>query len=518
MGFRRRGVRAAVGVLLVLPLAATAQTDSADTVPDGEETVRAEALEIIPGEDAAVMVGGRRYGGTIRVTGHGTGLAVVETVGLDDYLSGIQEVPFTWEPAALEAQAIAARTYLAWNLNRGRTADGRRYDYDICATDACQVYAGLEPRLSEGGDRWLAAVRATDSQILLYDGEPAVTYYSSTSSGRTRTVSDVWPDIDHPYLQAVDSPGESSPFSQWSWWLPSRIMGPLMRALDLAEGQLRRITTTVRADGEGPWTVSIVSDGATEEVDTWQLRGLMNRLGGVVAPTLLPSRRDDGRRYPQVILSPSYTITSYHLPVPGPPGVVTTYRVEGGGWGHLVGMSQYGAQAMAEDGADAAEILAHYYSGLEPVESPQYVPESVDVVLAVGAADLDLEVTGPVTVAIDGQDVAAEELGSWTMQASAGSIEVTSPEGLGLPPRLRPGTIGLAGGRLVLRPELTAAASVEWELTVDGEVVASYGPEPVDAGLLTIPFPTHAETVSLTIEAINAHGGHSIAFTYPGSG
>ena len=501
----------ALVLALLIPVPVGAQEEPAP------ETVRAEVLEIRPGPDAAVVVDGRRYGGTIRVSGHAGGLAVVETVPLDGYLAGIQEVPFTWEPAALQAQAIAARTYLAWNLNRGRADDGRRYDYDICATDACQVYAGLEPTLAEGGERWLDAVTSTDSQILLHEGEPAVTYYSSTSGGRTRTVTDVWPDIDLPYLKAVESPGEDSPFAAWSWRLPERVMTNLFRESGLAGGRLQEVVTTTKEDGEGPWTVSITSDTGTESVDTWSLRGILNSVGSGVAPALLPSLRADGQRYPQSILSPSYTIRPVRLPVPGP-GIVTTYQIAGKGWGHLVGMSQYGAQAMAEGGASAGEILGHFYTGLELVESPEFAPETVEVALVTGSETLDLEVTGPVTVSVDGRQVAADELGSWEMTADSGAIEVMTPVGLGLPPRLRPGTFGFSNGRLVLRPELTAAATVTWNLVVDGETVASFGPETVDAGFLTIPWPTRAESVTLTIEADNAHGGHIVSFSYPPDG
>jgi stage II sporulation protein D len=503
-----RGILVALVVLLLMPPALAQEEEPA------EETIRAEVLEIRPGPDAAVMVGGRRYAGTIRVSGHSTGLAVVETVPLDRYLAGIQEVPFSWEPAALRAQAIAARTYLAWNLNRGRTDSGRRYDYDICATDACQVYAGLEPTLGEGGDRWLEAVTSTDSQILLYDGEPAVTYYSSTTGGRTRTVTDIWPDIDLPYLQAVDSPGEDSPFAEWSWRLPSRVMASLFEEAGLAGGRLGEVSTTTTEDGGGPWTVEVTSDAGTEIVDTWSLRGILNRAGPAVAPSLLPSLRGDGKRYPQSILSPTYTISTVRLPVPGP-GVVTSYQIDGRGWGHLVGMSQYGAQAMAEEGASAAEILDHFYTGLDLVESPEFAPETVEVALVTESADLALEVTGPVSVSVDGRQVAADELASWQMTADSGAIEVRTPVGLGLPPRLHPGTIGFASGRLVLQPELTAAATVTWQLAVDDVPVASFGPEPVDAGFIPIPWPTHAETVSLTIEAHNAHGGQTITFEYP---
>ncbi len=506
-GTRAAALVASTLTAVVLAGAAVAQED-----PVGApEVVRASVVELRPAEGAAVVYQDRRYAGTMRVSGHGGGLAIVEAVSLDDYLAGIQEVPFSWEPAALEAQAIAARTYLAWTLARGRTETGRRYGFDICATDACQVYAGLEPRLGTGGDRWLAAVSATRDQILLYDGAPALTYYSSTSGGRTRTVGDVFVgDADRPYLQAVESPGEDSPFASWSWWLTSVTMQEVMEEAGLVSGRLLDISTTVTEDGEGPWTVQVSSEGGTRTVTTWELRGILNRAGPAVAPGLLPALRPDGPRYPQTILSPTFTMSSLEVPIPsplGPVGSFTLYEVQGRGWGHLVGMSQYGAQAMAGRGSSASDILAHFYGGLRPTESPGTIPDLVEVALATSASELDVNVTGPVTVLLDGEVVATDELGAWSMSADAGSVVVTAPVGLGLPPRIRPGRIYFDGLRLYLRPEVTAAADVEWRLSLDGTELASFGPEPMDAGLLMIPIPLQPGRLGLSITATNAHGG-----------
>ena len=480
------------------------------------EVVRADRVEISPAEDAAVVHDDRRYGGTMRVTGHSSGLALVETVGLDAYLAGIQEVPLSWEPAALQAQATAARTYLAWTLSRGRTSDGAALDYDICATDACQVYSGLEPVLGEGGDRWWEAVRSTGSEILLYEEEPARAYYSSTSGGRTRDVSDVWPDIDLPYLRAVVSPGEDSPFASWSWWLSEANMERVLDEAGLTEGELVDVTTTRTDDGGGSWTVTVSSEGATVTVDTWELRSILNAAGPAVVPDLLPAYRPDGPRYPQTILSPTYTIESHVVDVPGVPvDGFTVYVVEGAGWGHQVGMSQYGAQAMAEGGASAADILAHFYGGIRPTEAPDHVPDSVEVALATQEPELVLEATGPVTVTIDGRQVATDELGTWTMRAVDGSVEVTPPVGLGLPPDIRAGRVGFDGLVPVLHPEITVAARVEWRLEVDGEVVASQGPVTMEPGPLEIGVPIGADRVRLTISASNRHGGETVTIEAP---
>jgi SpoIID/LytB domain protein len=450
-----------------------------------------------------VVIDGRRYGGSVRVSGHRDGLAVVETVPVDDYLAGIQEVPLSWEPAALEAQVIAARTYLAWTLSRGRSGEARRLGYDICATDACQVYAGREPVLAPGGWRWREAIARTGGLILLYQGRPARAYYSSTSGGRTRTVSDVWPGIDLPYLVAVPSPAEDSPFTEWSWWLPAPLMERLLEEAGLIEGELESIETTVTADGEGPWTVTIRSSGGEHRLTTWELRGRINRAAAVL-PDQLPAFRPDGRRYPQAVLSGTYTISSLDLPL-GPLGQITLYRVKGRGWGHQVGMSQYGAQAMALAGAGAAEILGHYYGGLEPQAGGDWVPEAVEVLLASGAEELEVTVTGPVDVVADGVVIASGELGSWRLSADRGSLLVEAPVGLGIAPRLRPGRIGWHEGRWTVILEVTAAAEVSWEARTGATVVAASRPRPTDAGIIAIPLPEGAP-LQVRARAENAHG------------
>lgn len=479
---------------------------------DEPEVIRARVIEISVEPDEAIVFNGRRYAGPIRVSAHRSGVAVVESVSLDDYLAGIQEVPFSWEPEALKAQAIAARTYLAWSLLQGRSAQGQRYGYDICATDACQVYAGIEPSLAEGGARWLAAVQATADEVVTFEGAPIAAYYSSTTGGRTRNVGDVWPDIDLPYLVAVESEGEESPFVEWSWRLPTRPFASVLAEADLIEGELEAVTTTVTEDGGGPWTITIVSSGAEQTVDTWRLRSLLNAAGPRVLGGILPALRDDGRVYPQTVLSPSYTVESRVLPLPGLAGVsgIEIYEVNGRGWGHLVGMSQYGAQAMAKRGATAHEIVAHYYGNLTPAVAPELVPDRVQVALATASAEVGFEGTGPVSVTIDGRQIATEELGKWSMAADAGSISVQVPTGLGLPPRLQPAFVSFEDGRLVLKTELTSAATVEWRLEVDGREVGAFGPEQLDAGLFSVPIPVGGQRVELKIEASNRHGGHTI--------
>src|SRR5690606_29644184 len=104
-------------------------------------------------------------------------------------------------------------------------------------------------------------------------------------------VSDVWPDVDLPYLQAVESPGEDSPFAEWTWRLPAGHMERLLAEADLLHGPLVDVATTLQTDGEGPWTVTVISRDGEETVDTWTLRGILNGAGPVALPQHLPATR-----------------------------------------------------------------------------------------------------------------------------------------------------------------------------------------------------------------------------------
>jgi stage II sporulation protein D len=397
-------------------------------------------VELVPAPGTILSYEGRFYTGRLRVSGHAGGLAVVETVTLDQYLLGIREVPFAWHKEALRAQVVAARTYLAWTLQGGRSINGRRYDYDICATTACQVYSGVGDLDGSYGGRWVAAVHETADEILLYQGQPAQAVYSSTSGGRTRNAEDVWPGTDLPYLKAVDSPGEQSPFVTWGFELDSADMESLLAETGLLSGSLQGIDTIVTGDGEGPWRVVIESGRESRIIETWELRAMINRAAEAALPSRLPALRPNGQPYPQTILSPTYTIERIGFVEAGPDGeplrVTKGYGVSGRGWGHLVGMSQYGALAMAESGSGYQDILSHYYGGLQTVAAPEVLPGNVEVGLTVEVNEAVVAADGPVQVFFDGRPISDAALGTWRFASLDGQIQVTAPAGLGLPPRV----------------------------------------------------------------------------------
>jgi len=151
---------------------------------------------------------GRAYHGTLVVSSGGGRLAVVNAVDLEDYVRGVigDEMPHRWPLAALEAQAVAARSYALATMHPGRR-------FDLYADDRSQVYGGMGAETPGT----LYAATQTEGRILTWDGRVARTFFFSTSGGRTADVRDVWPKLgDIPYLRSVPDPYDGgSPVHTW---------------------------------------------------------------------------------------------------------------------------------------------------------------------------------------------------------------------------------------------------------------------------------------------------------------
>ena len=200
--------------------------------------------------------GARTYRGALRsaspVVG-GKARDTVNVLSMDDYLQGVipREMPASWLPEAVRAQAVAARTYATWSRDQYPT----RY-YQICDTSYCQVYGGQGAEDPRSND----AVTATANQILTYDGKPAFTQFSSSSGGWTSAGS-------VPYLTARADPYDDytgNPVHAWSTDLGAARIERAYPAL----GTLKGIQVT-RRDGNGDWkgrVWTLVLDGTKSDV------------------------------------------------------------------------------------------------------------------------------------------------------------------------------------------------------------------------------------------------------------
>lgn len=253
------------------------------------------------------------------------------------YLPGVVrgEMPATFEEEALKAQAVAERTYIYYHLQRGGKAN--HPDADVCMDHTCcNAWTGAEQAAQKWGEQAEAyeakiqeAVRATDGQVMLYNGQLILAAFHSSSDGVTASCRDVWVQ-DLPYLASVASPesGESVP-NYYS-----------VREFTAAEFQKIMRAAHAQADFSGApetWITDPVRNGS-DRVETITIGGM------TVEGTEV--RRLYGLR------SASFTAEA----------TAETVRFHVTGYGHGVGMSQYGANTLASEGKTWQEILHWYYT------------------------------------------------------------------------------------------------------------------------------------------------------------
>lgn len=374
---------------------------------------------------ALELADGRRYLDTLELRLTGSDQRLINDLTVDDYVAGVAEMPGRWAGEALKAQAVAARTY-AWYQAELGTFQGR--GYDICDTVACQVFAGASPQEDgDAGARWRAAVDLTSGEVLLDgSGRPILARYFSTSGGRTLGNEVVFPSSGpRPYLVATDDPYDAiSPYHRWQVTFTRDEFETILEA-----GQRLAATVPVASierlgDVDLPGAPIRVTgqDGTQVELGSVEFRRFVSRVAPARFPDRFPTMRADGLRpLPATLPSSRFTVDV------GEDEVV----VDGRGWGHGVGMGQYGARGRAEDGASYHEILAAYYGGLAPTATDD-LPERVRVGLsraAVGSVMGDR----PMTIAADGEVVAEHASGPWALTREGASVRLTAPPGWGEP-------------------------------------------------------------------------------------
>jgi stage II sporulation protein D len=298
-----------------------------------------------------------KYRGRVEIVRAPNGrIDIVNEVSFGEYLRGLAEVPPSWPPAALRAQSIAARSY-AFNELRHPPSSARRRGYDICASDQCQVYRGAAVELGAFGDRWAAAVDATAGQVLSYGGSPIQAFYFSTSDGRTRRS---FPGgAPKPWLPSVAGEDSDAPLARWTARIPLADLTAIMRDRgDWSGGAI----SSVSMNGD---TVTMRASGGTapRDVTRSEFRLALNNSGPCMFPDRYPTKgAADGGKLPQTIPSQTFSLATSGADV----------VARGRGWGHGVGMSQWGARSLAARGRGTASILRHYYgpATIERVTEP----------------------------------------------------------------------------------------------------------------------------------------------------
>lgn len=267
----------------------------------------------------------------------------VAEMTLEEYLPGVvsSEMPANFEVEALKAQAVAARTYALAHLRSiGGTGCSKNSKADLCDTVHCQVFESKDYRTSlwpeekkdEYWNKVVSAVKATEGEVLTYNGELVMNpQYFSTSGGKTEDAQTVF-GFSAPYLKSVDSPGEEI----------------ATKYKENYEFTYSNLATSINKNY--PKAKVTASDLHS------QLEILEKSEAGTVTKLKMGNIVIAGKDFRTMLglNSANFTIT-YNK---------DTVKIQCIGYGHGVGMSQWGANVMAQKGNDYKQILTHYYQGV----------------------------------------------------------------------------------------------------------------------------------------------------------
>lgn len=311
---------------------------------------RIEEVNIIPrGGGNRVRLGQARYRGILRIIPRGQITRTINIVYMEDYLRGVvpPEIgPRTEEELeAVKAQAVAARTYAMAHLKQ---YDGEPYDIKSSIMD--QLYHGVdvETRLVN------KSIDRTSGHVIMHHDKLINAYYHSTCGGRTDDIGDVWDKKEVPYLKSVED-GAACSWSKYYTWreiftekqLRGRIEQYLAsdRGRDLRIGPITDIIIGERSAGGRIAKLLIRTDRDVFRFQKDRIRWVIGRTSN--PDLILPSDRFDV----DIERDANENITR------------VTFR--GQGYGHGVGMCQCGAIGHAREGWEFADILTHYYTGVE---------------------------------------------------------------------------------------------------------------------------------------------------------
>lgn len=291
------------------------------------ENIGADGIKILPAGKTRIYIDGRQFRGEIDIIKSENGkLFVVNHIDLEEYLYGVlyHEVSHRWPIEVLKAQAVAARTYALYQ----KLVSKNKY-FELTSDIYSQVYGG---RTSE---RWRTnkAVNLTVGRVLTYDGKVFPSYYHATCGGYTSDASTIW-NIDVPALH-----GKACDFCRISPhynWKKELKIGYIQDRLSEAGYKIQVISFEVLTRDESGRVLDIMLKGGNGNLT---LSGNKFRL--LIGPNIIRS-------------------TNFEVSTRG-----KFITFQGKGWGHGVGMCQWGAYHMARKGWNADQILGYYYPGAE---------------------------------------------------------------------------------------------------------------------------------------------------------
>jgi len=268
----------------------------------------------------------------------------VMVIDFEEYLKGVvsSEMPAEFNEEALKAQAITARTYLLYRLKKYPNGQPEHMDAPICTGTHCQVWSSKDELIASHEVGWYdkywskieEAVNSTSSQILTYEGKIIEPLFHSASGGRTENSEDVF-SSSVPYLRSVESPYESE---------APKLHGSVKITVNDFISKVKSVYGNL----------DLSQDNLDEKIQLGEVSE-----GGKVKTIIIDNTEISGREMRSLF---NLNSTNFSFIQTGNEIEIFTT-----GYGHGVGMSQWGADGMADEGFNYKEILKHYYTGVEIV-------------------------------------------------------------------------------------------------------------------------------------------------------
>lgn len=340
------------------------------------------------GYDSKIKVEDSSYRGYIDLKANGSEIIVINYLNLDDYLYGVipREMPASFHMEALKAQAIGARTYVLYNINK-HSGEG----YNICDTTHCQVYGGMDGE----HERTNKAVDETKGIVITYNGNIIDAVYHSNSGGYTEDSKEAWGGYV-PYLTGVEdkySIGFSG--SQWQFTMKAEEISKRMMNSGTNVGNILDMDIIERSPNGRVSKLRIIGEFGEEVLNKSQIRQVLGT--NELKSTWFDIERGGEATYKEIYaidgnystpktinMDSSYIVDenfNTRLLKPKELNIIDKYKtstitsidkypngnfiIRGKGYGHGVGMSQWGAHGMANEGYTFEEILKHYYTDAE---------------------------------------------------------------------------------------------------------------------------------------------------------
>lgn len=328
-----------------------------------------------PIEGGIVKCDGKEYRGYIYAKRISNGeLLIINYVGTDDYVSSVlgREMSYSWPNEALKAQAVCARNFV---LCRGSAH--KNYGFDVCTTTHCQVYGGV----ASEHENTRRAVEETKGILATHNGQIVSLYFFATSGGQTEDVENVW-GSPYPYLKSVEDPYENPEKAskyRWTVTMSRSDIEKRLKSYGMDVGTLQSITVDSTTDSGRVTKMTFHGTSGSKSAKLEKCRTVLGLWSQKF--TVSPDKTSVIVTTAGAAGAPLYACTGDGIKAvagyvtqgqDGGTGYVNisdsgaeNYIIEGGGYGHGVGMSQWGARGMAENGFTYDQILKHYFTDIE---------------------------------------------------------------------------------------------------------------------------------------------------------